>query len=68
MMMNVSDGVLQLTRALTAVERHEEQVTKILKFQSERTNWKDIKFPVSLNDTHNFENKESINIRECFWL
>ena len=44
-----------VTRALHPVENNSEQITKILKYQSERLDWSGLKFPVKLNQIIIFE-------------
>ena len=54
-----------VTRALNPVKDHAERITKLLKEQSEKLCWKDIKFPVNLRDIDKFERNNptvSINV------
>ena len=52
-----------ITRALNPVDEHAERITKQLREQSEKLNWKDLKFPMSLKDIDKFEkNNCSISV------
>ena len=44
-----------VTRALNPVQKNQERVSDILKVQSAKLCWKDIKFPMSLKDIDGFE-------------
>jgi hypothetical protein len=50
-----------VTRALNPVKKDQEVITKQLRGQASKINWKDIKFPVSLKDIDKFE-KQNPNI------
>ena len=53
-----------ITRALNPVARDSERITKILRLQAEKLNWKDLKFPMETKDISRFEklNEISINV------
>ncbi|CAB4026188.1 Hypothetical predicted protein, partial [Paramuricea clavata] len=51
-----------VTRALNPAKRDACRVTKILKLQTEKYNWKDIEFPTKVKDIHKWEEKNNINI------
>ena len=53
-----------ITRALNPVARDSERITKILRLQAEKLNWKDLKFPMETKDISRVEkvNEISINV------
>ena len=53
-----------IARALKPVDKHPERITKILRLQAEKLNWKDLKFPMELTQISRFEklNEVSVNV------
>ena len=51
-----------ITRALNPVDKDPKRVTKILKMQAEKLNWKGIEFPTKVKDIHKFEKQNNINV------
>ena len=53
-----------ITRALNPVDKHPERITKILRLQAEKLNWKGLKFPMELKNIHRFEtlNEIAVNV------
>ena len=66
---NIKNGDQQcfkwcITRALNPVVKDSERITKILRLQAEKLNWKDLKFPMELTQISRFEklNEVSVNV------
>ena len=53
-----------IARALNLVDKHPERITKILRLQADKLNWKDLKFPMELTQISRFEklNEVSVNV------
>jgi hypothetical protein len=54
-----------VTRALNPVERDSERITKILRLQAEKLDWRGIEFPVTLKEINKFERNNtdvSVNV------
>lgn len=49
-----------VTRAFNPVDKHPERITKLLREQSERLDWGDMKFLVKLKEVGGFENLNSL--------
>ena len=51
-----------ITRALNPVDKHPERITKILRLQAEKLNWKRLKFPMELEQINSFEKLNEVNV------
>ena len=49
-----------IARALNPVEKNAERITKILRLQTEKLNWKDMKFPMDLKQINDFERLNNV--------
>ena len=49
-----------IARALNPVEKNAERITKILRLQAEKLNWKDMKFPMDLKQIDRFERLNNV--------
>ena len=51
-----------ITRALNPDDKHPERITKILRLQAEKLNWKRLKFPMELTQVDRFEKLNEVNV------
>ena len=51
-----------IARALNPVEKNPKRITKILRSQAEKLNWKGLKFPMELTQVNRFENLNEIAV------